>query len=62
MSMILQENWEFLSREHDYHMQDPAYRKWVEEMKDLPPLTKEEEKIWDAIVQKGQAGPSSLPF
>lgn len=62
MSLTLQENYEFLSREHEYYMQDPAYRKWVEEMKDLPPLTKEEQKIWDTIAQKGRDGHSVLPF
>ena len=61
MSKVLQENWEFLSREHEYFIKDPAYLKWVHDIKDQQPLTKEEEKIWDTIVQKDQAGPSSLP-
>lgn len=54
MSMILQQNWEFLSREHEYFIRDPAYLKWVYDIKNQQPLTPEEEKQWQNIVQTQQ--------
>lgn len=60
MSKTAEENWEYLSREHEYFMQDPEYLAWITWLHQQPPLTPEEEKQWDIIVQKGQAGLSSL--
>jgi hypothetical protein len=60
MSLTLTENFEFLSREHEQFMKDPEYLAWVTWLHQQPPLTPEEEKQWDNIVQKGQAGLSSL--
>ena len=31
MSEILQEHWEFLSKEHERFLEDPGYRYWLEQ-------------------------------
>jgi hypothetical protein len=60
MSLILTENWNLLSREHERFMQDPEYLAYLTWLNQQPPLTPEEEKQWDIIVQKDQAGHSPL--
>jgi hypothetical protein len=47
MSKTLEENWEFLSREHELFLQDPGYLRWLQEQQP------KQEKEWDIIAPKG---------
>lgn len=57
MSMILQENWDFLSREHELFMQDPGYIAWLEQQEQIQSPEIQQE-IWDIIPRKDLDGPS----
>lgn len=60
MSKILDENWELLSKRHEELSKDQAYIAWLHDLNQQSPLTPEEQKRWDIIVQNGQAGLSRL--
>lgn len=54
MSITKEENWDFLSRQHEYFLKNPSYLAWMEYSTRPEPLSPEDEKKWQEAVEEAK--------